>query len=264
MSWYRVTAHADVVVAAITGPIESDTAAQFLRALGSAQHVRVTIASPGGDAAGGLMIAGALRGRRRVEVDAAGLVASAATLPLCAGHTVRASADAVFMLHGPRLASDAPKGSDGPAELARIRQAMIATYQWRVRRSAAEIDVMLDRTTWLTADEARALGLVDVVSPALKVAARFDPVVLAPLGAVPPRLRPTLARLVTRPLSSTLPIERADVCTSSCMNARAGETACAETCAAREIIGARGSWTAALRRTGALREPFATSRGDRR
>jgi len=133
--------------------------------------VEVRINSPGGSVVEGLGIYNALRARKpTVYID--GVAASIASLIAMAGARIIASENALIMMHDPWA------GAEGNATnlrktadlLDKHRDAMLHAYS----RSGIAREQLLEMSaaeTWMTAQEALALGFIDEVSTPLEYAA---------------------------------------------------------------------------------------------
>lgn len=141
----------------------------------STGDIEVRISSGGGAAFEGLAIYSLLRSSgRRVVVDIDGLAASAASVIAMAGDLVRMGDTALMMIHR------ASSGQFGNAEemqkaaevLTKLDDAMLAAYRRKTRRIEADLRPLLDAETWMTAEEARALGFVDEVVTGSRAAAQ--------------------------------------------------------------------------------------------
>jgi len=185
-SWYRIQARSDADQPKSIEVLIYDeiglwgiSAGRFIDELkamddGRAQ-ITVAINSPGGDVFDGFAIHNALlRLGERCTVRIDGLAASAASVIACGGHQVVMAANAMLMIHNPwtftyGAAQDLRKTAD---MMDKARDGILAAY----RRKAPAIEdaaliQMLDEETWLSADEALALGLVDVIGEAVALQA---------------------------------------------------------------------------------------------
>lgn len=131
--------------------------------------------SIGGDLFDGLAMHNALSrlGERCTgRIDA--LAASAASVAVCGAHRVVIAANAMLMIHNPYTyagggAEDFRRVAD---VLDQTLEAIIAAYKAKAPDiDEAELRRMVDAETWLTANEAVALGLVDEVGDGIKVKA---------------------------------------------------------------------------------------------
>ncbi|MGA5585595.1 head maturation protease, ClpP-related [Pseudomonas siliginis] len=131
--------------------------------------------SIGGDLFDGLAMHNALSrlGERCTgRIDA--LAASAASVAVCGAHRVVIAANAMLMIHNPYTyagggAEDFRRVAD---VLDQTLEAIIAAYKAKASDiDEAELRRMVDAETWLTANEAVALGLADEVGDGIKVKA---------------------------------------------------------------------------------------------
>lgn len=202
------------------------TAKSFLDQLAKLEDgvktIRLSINSPGGDVFAGLAMANALREQqvskgRAVEVSVDGLAASAATLPMMAGSTIRVADNGLVMIHDPwsMAIGNAAELRKMAEELDTIRDAIVATYQWHSPMSAEGLRGLMAAETWLDADQAIAAGLATEKAEGLKAAALLDPrgvkalkvpeafrarvdALLAPPVTEPPKPEPAAAADVLR------------------------------------------------------------------
>ncbi|PIB49798.1 head maturation protease, ClpP-related [Pseudomonas sp. 2822-17] len=155
------------------------TANQFvqdLRAMDDGtSSVIVAFNSIGGDLFDGLAIHNALSrlGERCTgRIDA--LAASAASVAVCGAHRVVIAANAMLMIHNPYTftSGDAEDFRRVADVLDQTLEAIIAAYKAKAPDiDDAELRRMVNAETWLTANEAVALGLADEVGDGLKVSA---------------------------------------------------------------------------------------------
>lgn len=155
------------------------TANQFvqdLRAMDDgASPVIVAFNSIGGDLFDGLAIHNALSrlGERCTgRIDA--LAASAASVAVCGAHRVVIAANAMLMIHNPYTftGGDAEDFRRVADVLDQTLEAIIAAYKAKAPDiDEAELRRMVNAETWLTANEAVALGLADEVGDGFKVSA---------------------------------------------------------------------------------------------
>ena len=131
--------------------------------------------SIGGELFDGLAIHNALSrlGERCTgRIDA--LAASAAGVAVCGAHRVVIAANAMLMIHNPwtYAAGDAEDLRKVADALDQSLEAIIAAYKSKAPDiDEVELRRMVDAETWLTANEAVALGLADEVGDGLKVKA---------------------------------------------------------------------------------------------
>lgn len=266
MTWFRVTAHADVADVAITDEIREGDAGRFLAALPrSARTIRLHVTSAGGAAGDGLAIAQGLRAHpARVHVVVAGLAASAATLPICAGDRVQIERDAIVMLHEPHVVPRAGDGvragelRDAAAALERLRAQMVATYGWRLKHDGPAIAALMKATTWWSAEDAVRAGLGDEVVAGSAAGAHFSVAAVAKLGRVPRRFERAITaltrsagldvaalyrrRLNVRGPYAELPTTRGERCAVACVAVADGrqDEPCTAACVGAGAVNAVG------------------------
>lgn len=152
----------------IYNEIYSTTAAELSAQI--AQIDSVEINSNGGDVFAALAMVDTLRKKKDVVIRVKGLCASAATLLLCAGNKVIAAQNSLFLLHAPSCMLsgqvNAAKLAEMQTTLEKIEGSLKAIYSARIK------DVDLSKETWLTADEALQLGLIDEIDGRVEVTAQ--------------------------------------------------------------------------------------------
>ncbi len=131
--------------------------------------VTVRINSPGGSYFAGVEIHAMLLARRSagdtVTAVVEGIAASAATLPMVAAGTVRATSLSMIMIHGVLAAAygsseEIRKTAD---VMDKMNSAVAAEYNKRLGLKHADVRALLADDTFYTAVEARDAGLVDEV-----------------------------------------------------------------------------------------------------
>lgn len=159
-----------------TWGVSANQFVQDLRAMDDgASPVIVAFNSIGGDLFDGLAIHNALSrlGERCTgRVDA--LAASAASVAVCGAHRVVIAANAMLMIHNPYTftGGDAEDFRRVADVLDQTLEAIIAAYKSKAPDiDEAELRRMVNAETWLTANEAVALGLADEVGDGIKVKA---------------------------------------------------------------------------------------------
>ncbi|MCW2099350.1 UNVERIFIED_ORG: ATP-dependent protease ClpP protease subunit [Pseudomonas psychrophila] len=155
------------------------TANQFVRDLAALDDgvspIVVAFNSIGGDLFDGLAIHNALSrlGERCTgRVDA--LAASAASVAVCGAHKVVIASNAMLMIHNPwtYAAGDAEDLRKVATALDQALEAIIAAYKAKAPDiDEIELRRLVNAETWLTANEAVALGLADSVGEGVSVKA---------------------------------------------------------------------------------------------
>jgi ATP-dependent protease ClpP protease subunit len=159
-----------------------------LKALGPVAELTVRINSPGGSVFDGVAICNALRRHdAAITVWIDGIAASIASMIAMAGDEVVMPENAMLVLHDPSgvvmgTATDMRAMAEA---LERMKAGMVAAYRDKSGRDDAEIEALMHAETWLSAEEAVALGLADRVEAPVRMAAHFD---LSRFRNTPPQL----------------------------------------------------------------------------
>jgi ATP-dependent protease ClpP protease subunit len=184
-TWYAVQASGEAVERVIEVFVYGEigawgiTANQFvqdLRAMDDGvSEVIAAFNSVGGDLFDGLAMHNALRrlgARCTGRIDA--LAASAASVAVCGAHKVVIAESAILMIHNPwtYAAGDAEDFRKVADVLDQTMEAIIAAYKAKAPNiDEAELRRLVAAETWLTANEALALGLADEIGDGIKVKA---------------------------------------------------------------------------------------------
>jgi ATP-dependent Clp protease, protease subunit len=174
-----------------------------LKALGPVAELTVRINSPGGSVFDGVAIYNALkRHDAAVTVWIDGIAASIASMIAMAGDEVVMPENAMLVLHDPSglvagTASDMRAMADA---LDRMESGMVAAYRDKSGRDDSEIEALMQAETWLSAQEAVALGLADRVE---------EPVRMAPRTSISPA---SVTGRRSSPPSSPRPVRRRTTC----------------------------------------------------
>jgi len=141
------------------------------------KEVLIRINSVGGDVFEGMAIYNALiKHEGKVNVEIEGLAASMASIIMLAGDSVSASENSLIMLHNPSAgmqgeSKDLKKRAD---LLDKMKTQMVSIYSGKTEMSEKDVIGMMDEETWFTSNEALAVGLIDNVTDAIKIAATFE------------------------------------------------------------------------------------------
>ena len=139
--------------------------------------IEININSNGGDVAGGLAIANAIKAysKGKKTCNILGVAASMASVIACAGDELKMGQGAFLMVHNPWTvtmgnAEELRKDAD---TLDKMRDSILSFYQSKsYGKTADDLKALMDAETWLSADEARAAGfLVDDYAGEMKAAA---------------------------------------------------------------------------------------------
>lgn len=162
---------------------EAVSAAEFVQTLrdmvaAGPGDITIRINSPGGDVADGMAIYNAIRDvKDRVVCRVEGAAYSMASVIAIAGRTTQMYDTSQFMLHNP---STLAWGTERELDVAKralqtAKQVLVTAYTSKTKKSSAEIEELMERTTWLDAYGARDHGFVDeVLLGAGQIAACFD------------------------------------------------------------------------------------------
>lgn len=129
----------------------------------------VRINSGGGDVFAAHTIAALLKtykGPVTVRID--GLCASAATIVACAGDRTVMPRNALYMIHNPMIGMYGMYNADELAKmqaaLVAVKASIVSVYKGKVgEENFHRIEQLMDEESWLSADEAQELGLVDEI-----------------------------------------------------------------------------------------------------
>ena len=158
----------------ITGPIEDYGASLitaqllFLEAENPKKEIHMYINSPGGLVTAGLAIYDTMQYvRPPVQTFCIGQAASAASLLLCAGKKGERFAlpNSRIMVHQPSAAfyGQAADIARHAQEIVKLKRRLNEIYAKHTGQTVEAIEKMLDRDTYMTAEEARNFGLLDQV-----------------------------------------------------------------------------------------------------
>lgn len=158
------------------GEMSSVVFNQKLEAIGEVSTINLYVNSPGGSVFEGVAIANMLkRHKARVIGHVEALAASIASIIIASCDEVRMPANAMFMIHN---AWDVVSGNSAELrkaadDLDRINDVQVETYMAKVGNKTTEenIRALMDAETWISAKEAYALGLCDVIEGVNEAAA---------------------------------------------------------------------------------------------
>lgn len=129
--------------------------------------LRVRINSPGGEVFAGFNIFNNLKNHKsKVEIEILGLAGSVASVVAMAGDVVRMPRTAAIMIHNPWSphASGESKNLRSTADaLDSMKEMALSAYLSKAKISKEEISEMMDRTVYLTAEEALEKGFIDEI-----------------------------------------------------------------------------------------------------
>ena len=156
------------------------TASDFnasLKGLGKVDTLDLRISSNGGDVSDGFAIFNMLdRHSARVVVTVEGLAASMASVIAMAGDEVVMPSNAMMMIHNPwgGVVGEGDQIVSFGEALMKMQASIIAAYAGRTGLSDKKLSAMMNRETWLSAEEAVELGFADSVQEPMRMAASID------------------------------------------------------------------------------------------
>lgn len=151
--------------------------AESLARLGDVSDINVRINSPGGKVFEGMAIYNTLKNHKAtVNVHIDGLAASIATVIAMAGDNIHMAKNALFMIHDPAAVAigTARDMLETASMLEAVENTIVDVYADRTGMEDAAIRSAMNAETWYSADDAKAAGFVQNVTPNKQVAASFD------------------------------------------------------------------------------------------
>ena len=130
------------------------------------EELKVIINSPGGDVQAGQEIYSILKGvKNPVTVDVQSMAASAASMIAMAGDTVRMSPVSLLMIHNASTctAGDYRDMQHTAEVLQTVNAAIMEAYSRKTNLTYDELRDMMDRETWLTANQCVERGFADSI-----------------------------------------------------------------------------------------------------
>jgi ATP-dependent Clp endopeptidase proteolytic subunit ClpP len=135
---------------------------------GDIEEINIRIHSPGGSIAEGCAIYNSLKNHKaKVNVYIEGLCASIATVIAMAGDNIVMSPVSAFMIHNPFAQStsgDATKLRMTAETLDKYKEVIINAYETKSKLSRQELSNLMDKETYMTADEAFEKGFVTSIA----------------------------------------------------------------------------------------------------
>lgn len=197
------------VYAEVTNAMATEIRNALTRARG--RPVTLHVNSHGGSPFAAMAIASMLRAHGGVRAIVDGLAASAASVVLMGAKIISMPSNSMLMIHraAGEVAGNAGDLREAAGGLDTVDQQMAVIYAARTGLPAERILSMLEGAgTWLTADEAKALGFADEVLPAMAAAARVAPTVRARIDAI--RARNDAGKIKSVKLAKVVPAPPAD------------------------------------------------------
>ena len=130
------------------------------------EELKVVVNSPGGDVQAGQEIYSILKDiKNPVIVNVQSMAASAASMIAMAGDTVRMSPVALLMIHNAstRAAGDYRDMQHTAEVLQTVNTAIMQAYIAKTGKTEDELKVMMDKETWLTANQCLENGFADEI-----------------------------------------------------------------------------------------------------
>lgn len=125
----------------------------------------IHINSPGGNIFSAQAIYNLIKSKN-TTILVEGLCASAATVLACGGRCIAAK-NSLFMIHNPAVGLNdmytAEELNQLQNSLESIKDSILQTYSTKMKLSTDEISKLMDAETWLNAEEALEIGLVDMI-----------------------------------------------------------------------------------------------------
>ncbi len=180
------------------GGISAKAVVDEIRALGQVDTLQVRINSPGGDVFDGVTIYNTLaRHPAKIETHIDGMALSIASVIAMAGAEIHMAENAMMMIHDPwTFAMGSAEDFRKKAELMdQVKGNLVATYVKRTGLEAEKVADLMAEETWFTANDAKQLGFVDVVTEEMQIAAKYD---LSRFRHAPPQAA------VTRPAGNSI------------------------------------------------------------
>ncbi len=181
-SWYAINAAPDKSAAEVSIYEEIGswgvTAKQFVADLKAidAKTINLRLNTPGGEVFDGTAIANALKEHpATVVVHIDGVAASAGSFIAMSGDQIRMANNAYLMIHNARggVMGDATQMRTYADVLDKINGNIADMYAKKSGKNADHYRTLMDAETWFTAEEAKAEGLVDMVTDGGKSVSRM-------------------------------------------------------------------------------------------
>lgn len=145
--------------------------------LANVKEITVRINSGGGSAFAGLAIFELLRAHgAKIITRNDGLAASAASIILMAGDVIIMGTGSMTMAHNPwtRVEGESKDLRVAADLLDRVGESLINVYSSRTKKSREDLRDMMNKTTWMTAEEAVNMGFADEIDQKFVVAASIQ------------------------------------------------------------------------------------------
>ena len=172
--WYSITSnaatrHAEIYLYGVIGGYYANVQ-QFLADLqnaGAVDKITVYLNTVGGSFYDGLPIYNTLKQHKaHVTVKVMGYALSMGSVIMLAADVVEAAENSLIMMHRAQggVWGDADDMTHGAQILQKHEQAILPEYMRRMGKSEQEVKALLQAETWFNAADAKAAGLVDVIT----------------------------------------------------------------------------------------------------
>lgn len=180
-NWYSITARANEAHVYIFDEVGGFgvTAKAFIKELQglAGKPLTLHVNSPGGDMFEALAIFNALDAYPgHVTAIVEGVAASAASFIITVADHLVMPTNAMLMIHNASgsVGGGAESMRQGATLLENLNATMASAYATKSGLSEARVAALMAATTWMTAEEAKAMGFCDEVRAAVKVAAHHN------------------------------------------------------------------------------------------
>ncbi len=173
--WYKIVnqaSHTDVYIYDEIG-FWGTTAKAFAKEIKAISgDIILHLNSPGGQVFDGLAIYNVLRGHSgSVKTIIEGIAASMASIIALAGDSVEMSENSMYMIHNPLISitGDSEELKKTAGLLDQIKEQLVNIYASHSNLSAEEISDLMDKETWLSAQDALDKGFISSIIPNVPV-----------------------------------------------------------------------------------------------
>ena len=152
-----------------SGIYPGDTAMSIINQLKEAKNIKaikLRINSDGGDVFEALALYNYLKSlNAEITVMIDGIAASAASIIACAGKVIMPR-NAMIMIHNPFgfVQGDSEEMRAMASVMDKVKESIITVYEGKTKAPRDTISAMMDEETWITAEEALAMGFCDEIS----------------------------------------------------------------------------------------------------
>lgn len=156
------------------GGLSAKRFADDLNKLGAVDEIIVHMNSAGGNVFDGVAIYNTLKKHRaRVVMEIDGLAASIASIIAMAGDEIRMASNGFMMIHDPWImtSGSADELREQADIMDKIKETLVDTYCARSKCDREKMAALMKDETWMSAQEAMDLGLVDSLTDPMQIAA---------------------------------------------------------------------------------------------